>query len=105
MLALIFSKSSFIYVVVIHIVVIHVVIHVAVIHVVVFTWLQVMPQLLTYLDVDVAADVRSIDWGVLAVYSCSKSCEEKGLVGGGGEGMYVREYIWKQDLVDKKNTD
>lgn len=55
---------------------------------------QIMPQMLNYL-----AD-SNLDWGVLAVYTCPKSCplpEGKG---------YTEEFVIKQDIVvdsDKKN--
>ncbi|CAL1280443.1 unnamed protein product [Larinioides sclopetarius] len=52
---------------------------------------QVMPQLLNYLSLDSVDD--SIDWGTLAVYTCSQSCEK------GVEG-YVKEFVWKQDFSD-----
>ncbi|CAL1280398.1 unnamed protein product [Larinioides sclopetarius] len=52
---------------------------------------QIMPQLLNYLSLDSVQD--SIDWGTLAVYTCSKSCE-KGMEG------YVKEFVWKQDFSD-----
>ncbi|XP_041468574.1 programmed cell death protein 2-like [Lytechinus variegatus] len=48
---------------------------------------QIMPQLLTHLDVD-SLDV-SIDWGTLLIYTCSKSCTEG--------PPYHPEFLWKQD--------
>ncbi|GBN32041.1 hypothetical protein AVEN_221815-1, partial [Araneus ventricosus] len=51
----------------------------------------VMPQLLNYLSLDSVQD--SIDWGTLAVYTCSKSCEK-------GVEAYVKEFVWKQDFSD-----
>ena len=57
---------------------------------------QVMPQLLNYLDQD-PSDPASLDWGMIAVYSCSASC------GGGVEGAvseegsaYQEELVWVQ---------
>ncbi|GAB4823697.1 hypothetical protein N2152v2_010743 [Parachlorella kessleri] len=59
---------------------------------------QVMPQLLNYLDQD-PSDPASLDWGMIAVYSCSASC------GGaleGGEALseegsaYQEEFVWVQ---------
>lgn len=52
---------------------------------------QIMPQMLNLLKDD------HLDWGVLAVYTCSKSCNlpaDKG---------YVAEYIIKQDIIPNKN--
>ncbi|XP_023234158.1 programmed cell death protein 2-like [Centruroides sculpturatus] len=49
---------------------------------------QIMPQLLNYLDVDNVKE--SIDWGILAVYTCIRSCEF-GVA-------YKPEYLWKQDF-------
>lgn len=45
---------------------------------------QVMPQLLVHLDVDNLT--KSIDWGILAIYTCSDSCEI--------DARYVEEYLW-----------
>lgn len=47
-----------------------------------------MPQLLSYLKADRLG--RSVDWGVLAVFTCAKSC-------GRGTG-YTEEFVWKQDV-------
>ncbi|XP_041843177.1 programmed cell death protein 2 [Melanotaenia boesemani] len=49
---------------------------------------QVMPQLLNCLPVDSTG--ASIDWGTLAVYTCSASCSH-------GD-QYCPEFIWKQDF-------
>ncbi|XP_044146288.1 programmed cell death protein 2 [Bufo gargarizans] len=49
---------------------------------------QVMPQLLNHLKVDSLQ--KSIDWGVLAVYTCSANCS--------AETHYVEEFLWKQDV-------
>ncbi|KAM6950239.1 programmed cell death protein 2 [Lycodopsis pacificus] len=49
---------------------------------------QVMPQLLNSLCVDSTG--ASIDWGTLAVYTCSASCNH--------EDQYCSEFIWKQDF-------
>lgn len=51
---------------------------------------QIMPQLLNFLDVGV--ELNSIDWGVLAIYTCKASCN-KG-------SAYMLEYMIKQDLSD-----
>ncbi|KAK2581356.1 hypothetical protein KPH14_008122 [Odynerus spinipes] len=53
---------------------------------------QIMPQLLNYLNFK--DTINSLDWGILAVFTCKKSCMQK-------EG-YVKEYIWKQDIVTDK---
>ncbi|KAM9410681.1 programmed cell death protein 2 [Pholidichthys leucotaenia] len=49
---------------------------------------QVMPQLLNSLCVDSTA--ASIDWGTLAIYTCSASCDH--------DNQYCPEFIWKQDF-------
>lgn len=51
---------------------------------------QVMPQLLNYLKADRLG--RSVDWGVLAIFTCAESCEL-------GIG-YTEEFVWKQDITD-----
>lgn len=51
---------------------------------------QVMPQLLNYLKADRLG--RSVDWGVLAVFTCAESCRL-------GVG-YTEEFVWKQDITD-----
>ncbi|XP_054450932.1 programmed cell death protein 2 [Pteronotus mesoamericanus] len=50
---------------------------------------QVMPQLLNHLKADRLG--RSLDWGVLAVFTCAESC-------GLGSG-YAEEFVWKQDVT------
>ncbi|XP_052240066.1 programmed cell death protein 2-like [Dreissena polymorpha] len=50
---------------------------------------QVLPHLLSHLQVDKLG--TSLDWGTLCVYTCSNSCD----VG----NQYVKEYIFKQDVV------
>ncbi|GFT59600.1 programmed cell death protein 2 [Nephila pilipes] len=54
---------------------------------------QIMPQLLSYISLDGNED--TVDWGTLAVYTCSKSCEQ-------GIESYAREFIWKQDVSDNQ---
>ncbi|XP_052042694.1 programmed cell death protein 2-like [Apodemus sylvaticus] len=51
---------------------------------------QVMPQLLNHLKADRLG--RSIDWGVLAVFTYAESCSL-------GVG-YTEEFVWKQDVID-----
>lgn len=51
---------------------------------------QVMPQLLNYLQVDCIEE--SVDWGTLAIYTCSQSC--------GDGSAYVTEFLWRQDFAD-----
>uniref|UniRef100_A0A8C0SDV3 Programmed cell death protein 2 n=2 Tax=Canis lupus familiaris TaxID=9615 RepID=A0A8C0SDV3_CANLF len=51
---------------------------------------QVMPQLLNYLKADRLG--KSVDWGVLAVFTCAESCRL-------GIG-YTEEFVWKQDITD-----
>jgi len=53
---------------------------------------QVMPQLLNSLCVDSTG--ASVDWGTLAVYSCSDSCDTNG---------YCREFLWKQDFSSEQH--
>lgn len=55
---------------------------------------QVMPQLLNSLSVDSTG--ASIDWGTLAVYTCSASCD--------GDDQYCPEFIWKQDFSSDQHT-
>ena len=45
---------------------------------------QIMPHALNLLKNDL------LDWGTLAVYTCSKSCDTEG---------YVREFVYRQDFV------
>ncbi|XP_037076921.1 programmed cell death protein 2-like [Pollicipes pollicipes] len=52
---------------------------------------QVLPQLLNHLDLDETGD--SVDWGTLAVYTCSDSCQPPA-----GEPAYAAEVVWKQQL-------
>ncbi|XP_053316150.1 programmed cell death protein 2 [Spea bombifrons] len=51
---------------------------------------QVMPQLLNHLQVDSLTE--SIDWGTLAIFTCSDNCN--------AEKQYLIEFLWKQDVVD-----
>lgn len=53
---------------------------------------QVMPQLLSHLDVDRLDD--SLDWGTLCVYTCSKNCSIS--------NNYHPEFLWKQDYASNK---
>ncbi|KAJ4947491.1 hypothetical protein JOQ06_009526 [Pogonophryne albipinna] len=55
---------------------------------------QVMPQLLNSLCVDSTG--ASIDWGTLAVYACSASCNN--------DDQYCPEFIWKQDFSSDRLT-
>lgn len=52
-----------------------------------------MPQLLIHLKLENI--FKSIDWGILAIYTCRKSCAP--------QSKYVQEYIWKQDII-KENA-
>ncbi|XP_068728495.1 programmed cell death protein 2-like [Montipora capricornis] len=51
---------------------------------------QVMPQMLNHLHVDSFED--SVDWGTLAIYTCSQSC--------GNGSAYLTEFLWKQNFAD-----
>lgn len=48
---------------------------------------QIMPQMLNYIE------DRHIDWGVIAIYSCAKSCPLPVSKG------YVKEFCVKQDII------
>ncbi|GLD58322.1 programmed cell death protein 2 [Lates japonicus] len=56
--------------------------------------IQVMPQLLNSLCVD--SKGASIDWGTVAVYTCSASCNH--------DNEYCPEFIWKQDFTSDQQT-
>lgn len=49
-----------------------------------------MPQLLNFVDVGI--DLNSIDWGVLAVYTCKASCNPG--------PAYKKEFMIKQDFAN-----
>lgn len=49
-----------------------------------------MPQLL--IDLGFENTLNSLDWGILAVFTCKNSCTPK--------SGYVPEFIWKQDIVE-----
>ncbi|RKP08862.1 programmed cell death protein 2, partial [Thamnocephalis sphaerospora] len=51
---------------------------------------QIMPQLLNYLHIDHAA-AESLDWGTLALFTCSRNCHVAG-------AAYVQEVLWRQDF-------
>ena len=53
--------------------------------------LQILPQLLNHLDLDEMGD--SVDWGTLAVYTCSESCQTAD-----SGRPYRQEFVWKQQL-------
>ena len=46
--------------------------------------------MLNYLQVDCIEE--SVDWGTLAIYTCSQSC--------GDGSAYVTEFLWRQDFAD-----
>ena len=48
-----------------------------------------MPGLLAQMDSDVGGK-EELDWGVLNILTCKKSCV--------GVGRYNEEYLWKQDV-------
>ncbi|KAJ8686696.1 hypothetical protein QAD02_022490 [Eretmocerus hayati] len=52
---------------------------------------QVMPQLLVHLQLENI--LVNIDWGILAVYTCIRSCTSQ------SQTKYIQEYVWKQDIV------
>lgn len=53
-----------------------------------------MPQLLNFLDL--GNPLKCIDWGILAVFTCKKSCVPK--------NGYSKEYIWKQDIIENDSN-
>ncbi|XP_029040551.1 programmed cell death protein 2 [Osmia bicornis bicornis] len=55
---------------------------------------QIMPQLLNFLDLE--DPFKCIDWGILGVFTCIKSCTPK--------NGYSIEYIWKQDIIETEST-
>ncbi|XP_043590851.1 programmed cell death protein 2 [Bombus pyrosoma] len=55
---------------------------------------QIMPQLLNFLDL--GNPLKCIDWGILAVFTCIKSCVPK--------NGYSKEYIWKQDIIENNSN-
>ncbi|XP_053274459.1 programmed cell death protein 2 isoform X1 [Pleuronectes platessa] len=55
---------------------------------------QVMPQLLNSLHVDSTG--ASIDWGTVAIYTCSASCNR--------DDQYFPEFIWKQDFSSDQHA-
>ncbi|XP_076247235.1 zinc finger protein RP-8 [Calliopsis andreniformis] len=54
---------------------------------------QIMPQLLNFLNFENA--LKCIDWGILAIFTCTKSCDPK--------NGYSMEYVWKQDIVENNS--
>lgn len=52
---------------------------------------QVMPQMVSHLQIKDTGNKDSIDWGSLMVYTCGKFCWEEGKV-------YEEAVIWKQDF-------
>lgn len=54
-----------------------------------------MPQLLNYFQFE--DTLSSLDWGILAVYTCKSSCVPK--------NGYTKEYVWKQDIIDVGNKE
>ena len=54
--------------------------------------MQVLPQLLNYLDIDVtSAKDESLDWGAVAVYSCAMSCSS--------DEAYSEEFVYVQPAL------
>ena len=49
-----------------------------------------MPQLLNHLQVDRIEE--SVDWGILAVFTCSESCSDG--------TSYMTEFLWRQNFAD-----
>jgi len=53
---------------------------------------QIMPQLLNYLNID-HFEKDSLDWGIIACYTCSGSC-------GDGSKAYFEEFAHCQNIID-----
>ena len=63
---------------------------------------QIMPQLLNSLNLEtqnagISESSESIDWGVLAIYTCNNSCNEG--------PSYKSEFIWKQVIEDDSTNN
>ena len=56
-----------------------------------YRFFKVLPQLLNHLKVDSLE--ASIDWGTLAVYTCSEDCSQDDIA-------YHEEFLWKQDFCN-----
>lgn len=54
---------------------------------------QILPQLLNHLSLDELSN--SLDWGTLAVYTCSKDCADS--------PAYRPEFVWNQDFSNSNN--
>lgn len=55
---------------------------------------QVLPQLLAYIEQEEEPTSNDcLDWGTVAVYTCSASC-----CAPEGEPQYVEEFTWHQQL-------
>ncbi|XP_039256940.2 programmed cell death protein 2-like [Styela clava] len=52
---------------------------------------QIMPQLLNHLNLESSLDGPCIDWGILAIYTCSNDCVSESI-------SYIPDYIHKQDF-------
>lgn len=48
-----------------------------------------MPQILYYLKLPESSNKESFNFGILAVYTCSESCEIRGY-------KYQNEFLWEQ---------
>ncbi|KAL4421136.1 hypothetical protein ABPG77_001531 [Micractinium sp. CCAP 211/92] len=59
---------------------------------------QVMPQMIVHLGVP-ADDPAAPDWGTIAVYSCSASCDSSVQPGASSadESAYLEEFVWVQE--------
>lgn len=54
---------------------------------------QIMPQLLSYMDVDTSLHEDTIDWGSVMVYTCKSNCTK---------AKYSTEFSFKQDFDQNK---
>ncbi len=64
---------------------------------------QVMPQLIHAVPLRQEEGFNSsgLDWGVLAVYTCTKSCSSATEP---GKGCYMKEFVWRQPPLDDSDN-
>ncbi len=64
---------------------------------------QVMPQLIHAVPLRQEEGFNRIglDWGVLAVYTCTKSCSSATEP---GRGCYMKEFVWRQPPLDDNDN-
>ena len=52
-----------------------------------------MPHLLSHLNVDVSVEGPTIDWGTVAIFTCSQDCSADNLQ---LTSAYIDEVAWRQ---------